>query len=591
MTASVPYVFRFLVAPLFLVLSCLGAFAGDPVSLADGTLKTANLHGTTRAMVPATGGDGSFKEALRMEVAVQPQHQWDAQLAFPTTKPVAKGDVITVAAWMRGAAFNAEDGAALVEMNFERRGAPYTKSVQYPAFLSEDWQLITAKCRSVEAYEQPGGGHVTIKMGFMAGWYEIAGVEVLNHGPDADYDALPASPISYTGREADAAWRAEADARIEKHRKADLRIIVVDKQGKRVPGAKVRVAQKNHEFAFGTAVGVRSLMEEGETGDRYRAELQKYFNSVTHENGFKWKAWESKWPGAANTVQSLAKVRDMGMTARGHVMVWPGWRYLSEEVKALSDRPEELRQRVYGHIASVAGATRGQVEDWDVVNEIYDNRDLTNILGDDEPIRWFEEARKHLPDTDLYYNDYAALVSAGLDTGHKRHFEKTVKMLVDGGAPIDGLGLQGHFGLLLTPPEKLVMELDRWAKFGLKIKVTELDIVTDDEQLQGEYTRDFLTAMFSHPAVVGVTVWGFWSKRHWRPNAAFLRDDWSERPAGREWRKLVNETWRTNEEVTTDSNGEAVVRGFRGRYEIQADSVPRQVDLPQGGGIVTVVQW
>jgi hypothetical protein len=46
------------------------------------------------------------------------------------------------------------------------------------------------------------------------------------------------------------------------------------------------------------------------------------------------------------------------------------------------------------------------------------------------------------------------------------------------------------------------------------------DINTDDEELQADYTRDFLTLAYSHPTVVGVQLWGFWERSHWKPEAA-----------------------------------------------------------------------
>ena len=55
--------------------------------------------------------------------------------------------------------------------------------------------------------------------------------------------------------------------------------------------------------------------------------------------------------------------------------------------------------------------------------------------------------------------------------------------LIDQGAPITGLGMQGHFGDNVTAPEKLLSLLDRFARFGLDIKITEFDINTDDQDL------------------------------------------------------------------------------------------------------------
>jgi len=47
---------------------------------------------------------------------------------------------------------------------------------------------------------------------------------------------------------------AGADARIEKHRKADAVVVVIDRDGKPVPGAKVAVEQTRHAFLFGSNI-------------------------------------------------------------------------------------------------------------------------------------------------------------------------------------------------------------------------------------------------------------------------------------------------------------------------------------------------
>lgn len=369
-----------------------------------------------------------------------------------------------------------------------------------------------------------------------------------------------------------------------------LRIIVVDGEGRRLPGEAVRVVQQRHAFRFGTAVSVGRLLADDAEGRRYRDVLRENFNSATIENGLKWRAWEAGWGQNAKTQEALAWLKENGLESRGHVMVWPSWRYSPAPLEALRDQPETLRQRVLDHIAEIAGATRGYVQDWDVVNETFDNTDLLEILGRDEMVAWFKAAATSLPGVDLYYNDYAALIQGGLDTAHKRHFDETARFLIDGGAPVDGLGLQSHFGTLLTPPENLLDELDRWAAFGLKLRVTEFDVAVEDEALQADYTRDFLTALFSHPAVVGVSTWGFWAGAHWKPEAALWREDWSERSAALAWRHLVREAWWTDVEVTTDAQGEAVVRGFLGEYQIRVGERIWQADLPNGGGVVTVAR-
>lgn len=88
-------------------------------------------------------------------------------------------------------------------------------------------------------------------------------------------------------------------------------------------------------------------------------------------------------------------------------------------------------------------------------------------------------------------------------------------------------------------------------------------------QLQADYTRDFMTAMFSHPAVEGIIMWGFWEGRHWFPSAALYRMDWSIKPNGQIWEDLVFKKWWTDIKCVTDRNGEYRTQGFLGDYEIE----------------------
>jgi hypothetical protein len=88
-------------------------------------------------------------------------------------------------------------------------------------------------------------------------WIEFGGISVVNFGPNVKVAALPdTSKIrrTYVGREPNAAWRREADARIEKFRKGNLQVLISDKNGRPVPGAQVKVEMKRHAFRWGTAI-------------------------------------------------------------------------------------------------------------------------------------------------------------------------------------------------------------------------------------------------------------------------------------------------------------------------------------------------
>src|SRR5262249_9090254 len=143
--------------------------------------------------------------------------------------------------------------------------------------------------------------------------------------------------------------------------------------------------------------------------------------------------------------------------------------------------------------------------------EPWDNHALMDMFGRDRMVDWFNAARAADPAARLVLNDYSNH-DATTDAAHVENFEATARFLLEKKAPLEGLGLQSHIGSTPNAPVHVLATLDRYAKLGLPLRVTEFDINTDDEELQADYTRDFLTLMFSHPGVIGFQLWGFWEK-------------------------------------------------------------------------------
>jgi hypothetical protein len=112
--------------------------------------------------------------------------------------------------------------------------------------------------------------------------------------------------------------------------------------------------------------------------------------------------------------------------------------------------------------------------------------------------------------------------------------------------------------------------LDRYGRFGKPIWITEYDVVMDDLETAGAFTRDFYTTLFSHPSVQGIVMWGFWDASHWKNNAALYKGDWTLKPGGKAYRELVLRDWRTDVTLTTDAACKLSTRGFLGDYEIKA---------------------
>jgi GH35 family endo-1,4-beta-xylanase len=544
----------------------LPAGGEDVVDAASFSYRGAEADG--RADIPTAANRA---DPIRFETLRRTDYPWDLAIQTKSTAAIDKGDVLLFTARIRAISTASETGDARIEVVFEQSAPPYDKSLIARAGFKPDdgWKTVYFPFEAQRRYAV-GEAQVSLRPGFGKQVLEIADVRVINYRKTIAKDALPITRATYAGREGDARWRIEANERIEKIRKGDLRIRVVDAQGDPVPNVVVHVQMRRHAYAFGSAVAAKFLLQPGPDGDKYREHVQRLFNRVVIENDLKWPAWDADRTPALDALRWL---KEHDIPVRGHNLVWPSWKYTPKWLKTKhGDDRDALRKIIADHVTEEATATRGLVVEWDVVNEPFTERDILNVLGDDVMADWFKLARAADPDAKLYLNDFPSLGGGK----HLDHFEATISRLRALGAPLDGIGVQCHYGADLVEPVQLLASLDRLSRFGLPIQATEFDIESSDETLQGDYFRDHLIAFFSHPSTSGVMIWGFWEGRHWRPSAAIYRTDWTPRPAGEAWNDLIYKQWWTDVKVNTDDAGRASVRGFCGLYDITAEDHDRR---------------
>lgn len=207
------------------------------------------------------------------------------------------------------------------------------------------------------------------------------------------------------------------------------------------------------------------------------------FNTITAENVMKNEVIHPQ-PGVYDFGPADAFVEfgeKHNMFIVGHTLVWhnqtPAWFFQDEQGQP--NTPEAQIERMRRHIETVAGRYAGRVHAWDVVNEVIDNdgsyRPTTWVksIGDgDELVKHaFKFASQYAPDAELYYNDFNAWRPekvAGI--------VRMVKMLKAEGIRIDGVGIQGHWGLNFPKTEYIEAAIDAYAAAGVKVMITELDI-------------------------------------------------------------------------------------------------------------------
>lgn len=252
----------------------------------------------------------------------------------------------------------------------------------------------------------------------------------------------------------------------------------------------------------------------------------------------------------ADALVSFAQSHNM--VVRGHTLVWHN--QVSSWVKEGNYSAPQLAKILHDHIDTVMRRYASKVYAWDVVNEAFnDDGTMRHTIWFDQPgiiagagtqyikqvFRWAHEAD---PSAKLFYNDYdAEEMNKKSDAIYAmaKDFKKR-------GVPLDGIGFQAHVSLKFDDPAKLASfaaNLERFAKLGLELHITELDVrltdsnpasLTAQAKLYGEVT----TLCVQRPACKLVQTWGFTDKHSWIPGFykgqgwALLWDDkYQKKPA------------------------------------------------------------
>lgn len=265
---------------------------------------------------------------------------------------------------------------------------------------------------------------------------------------------------------------------------------------KQVP-ATLKEAYKN-SFLLGVAVNDEIVQGKN---NKARDIITTQFNSITLENSMK-AALVNPSPGVFNFKAAddfVAFGQQHNMFIIGHTLVWhnqvPAWFFTNAEGKPNSK--QQQLERLREHIKVVAGRYAGKVNAWDVVNEVIDNDGSyrptlwVNAIGSgDTLVKYaFKFASEYAPGTELYYNDFNAWRPQKRDG-----IIRMIKMLQKEGLRIDGVGMQGHWGLNYPKTQYIEDAIDAYAACGIKVMITELDIdvlpLTKEGQIIGQGMAD-----------------------------------------------------------------------------------------------------
>jgi endo-1,4-beta-xylanase len=295
----------------------------------------------------------------------------------------------------------------------------------------------------------------------------------------------------------------------------------------------------------------------------------EYWNQLSPENAGKWGSVEYTRDVMNWTVLDSAYrvTRKYHIPIKIHTLIWgaqqPPW------IGALDSSAQ--RQEIEEWFAALA-ARYDTIEYIDVVNEPIHNApngmipwgsttpnvDYAQALGGAGVTGWdwvitsFRLARQYFPDSKLIINEYSVINSS---TTTQTYIE--IINLLKAENLIDGIGEQAHaFTTAGVSTATLKNNLDLLAATGLPIYLTEVDIdgPTDLAQLQ-EMQRVF-PIFWEHPAVKGITFWGFRYGLWRQPQGAnLITIDDVERPAMIWLKAYVNDTLTLTQSIEVSAGG------------------------------------
>ena len=284
--------------------------------------------------------------------------------------------------------------------------------------------------------------------------------------------------------------------------------------------------------------------------DAELANIKKHYDILTPENCMKPQPTHpSEDIYNFTTPDSMVEwCQQNGVKVWGHTLLWHGqtgrWFFLGPDSQPATR--ELAMERLKKHIFTLVGRYKGRVIGWDVVNEAIadsgagETENLRKFswyktIGPDALTMAFKWAHEADPNAKLYYNDYNIEQGAVENKGKHASSMILLKRLIAEGAPITGVGIQGHWYLEanLADVEKAITD---FASLGLRVSITELDVTAtgsnsgafgvrgaartipkENYLKQAEIYKGLFEIFKRHADVIDrVTFWGISDARSWR---------------------------------------------------------------------------
>ncbi len=306
-------------------------------------------------------------------------------------------------------------------------------------------------------------------------------------------------------------------------------------------------------------------------GYNQAAGFEDLWNQSTPENAGKWGSVEStrnsmNWAVLDSTYKVAKRFK---MIFKQHTLIWgaqqPSW---------IGTLDTATQRKEIEQWFSLLATRYPDMEQIDVVNEPIHNApngmlpwgsttknvDYAKALGGAGKTGWdwiinsFKLARKYFPKSKLIMNEYSVINSSSTT----KQYIDIIKLL-QADSLIDGIGEQAHaFTTYGTSTSLMKTNLDALAATGLPIYLTEVDIDGPTDLAQLNEMKRVVSLFWEHPAVAGITFWGF-RNGMWRSDqkAYLVSPQGVERPALKWLKAYIQDTLTPPQSVAVSAAGGA----------------------------------
>lgn len=421
---------------------------------------------------------------------------------------------------------------------------------------------------------------------------------------------------------------------IEANRKGLGKLCFVDQEGNPVRGVHAEIRQKTHDFRFGANIFMLDELETEEKNIAYQERFCELFNLATLP--FYWCDLEPE-KGKPRFEKESPKIyrrpapdlcldfcKKNGIEPKLHCLNYDQWTPLWVPEDAPS-----VKKHLDRRMAQIAERYRDKIDGMEVINETLcsetdhpQGKHSTRFFQEPDIVEWsFEHARKYLPANKLIINEATPFIWGEAFKYNRGAYYMQIERALAKGASIDVIGMQYHMFYhaqeeeertkAFYNPYNLYAVMDRYADFGKPMQITEVTIPAysreqEDEEVQAEIIKNLYRIWFSHPNMEAIIYWnladgyaafapqGDMSYGENYYHGALLHFDMTPKPAFRELKKLIHETWNTRLSLDSDEAGRMDMKGFYGEYEVilnvKDKNVNTKIHLEKGAKNEFVIQ-